>query len=149
MPTTSRHQLAKESLQTLRLICEDSETKLEFARHPAQELQPYWQSADLQVVPNESFERLDAFENHQMVIFTRHAAVVGWALFFIRDALGSYVSADNKSLVFGQIGLALRRAQAGADPDHAAPLLRAAVLAAEEILDAAALATRRHRRRRR
>lgn len=149
MATTSRHQQAKDTLHALRLVCEDGDIKLEHIRHPAQELQPYWQSADLQVVPNESFERPDAFENHQIVIFTRHAGAVGWVLFFIRDALGSYVSADNKSLVFGQIGLALRRAQAGASPDQIAPLLRAAVLAAEDILEAAAQATRQHRRRRR
>lgn len=148
MATTSRHQQAKEALGALRLLGEDDESVLAEFRHPDQALQPYWQSADLQVVPNESHERPDAFDQHQLVIFTRHAAAVGWMLFFVRDALRPYLSADNKSLVFGQIGLALRRAQAGADPALAAPLLRAVVAAAEDVLEAAELARRRHRRRR-
>lgn len=148
MATTSRHQQAKDALHALHLLGEDDEAVLADFRHPDQELRPFWQSADLQVVPNESHERPDAFESHQLVIFTRHAGAVGGMLFFVRDALRPYLSADNKSLVFGQIGLALRRAQAGADATLAGPLLRAVVVAAEDVLEAAALAERHHRRRR-
>ncbi len=146
MATLSRYQNAKEALGLLRLLAEDAAT--EGLRHPDQESQPYWQSADLQVVPNESHERPDAFEQHQMVVFSRHAAEVGWALFFVRDALRPYLSADNKSLIFGQVGLALRRAQAAAHPGRAEPLLLAVIGAAEDVLEAAESAARRSRRRR-
>ncbi|MFN7339742.1 MAG: hypothetical protein ACK5VI_01520 [Opitutia bacterium] len=146
MATLSHYQTAKEALGLLRLLAEDAST--EGLRHPDQDQQAYWQSADLQVVPNESHERPDAFEQHQMVVFSRHAADVGWALFFVRDALRPYLSADNKSLVFGQIGLALRRAQAAADPARASPLLLAVIDAAEDVLEAAESAARRSRRRR-
>lgn len=146
MATLSPYQAAKEALGLLRTLCDDAAA--EGLRHPDQDLSPYWQSADLQVIPNESLERPDAFEQHQMVVFSRHAGEIGWALFFVRDALRPYLSADNKSLIFGQVGLALRRAQASADPGRAAPLLRAVVDAAEDVLDAAESAARRSRRRR-
>jgi len=146
MATLSHYQAAKEALGLLRLLAEDAAPQE--LRHPDQAFQPFWQSADLQVVPNESHERPDAFEQHQMVVFSRHAAEVGWALFFVRDALRPYLSADNKSLIFGQIGLALRRAQAAADPGRAAPLLAAVLRAAEDVLEAAESASRRSRRRR-
>lgn len=146
MATLSRYRNAKEALGLLRLLAEDAGT--EELRHPDQDCQPYWQSADLQVVPNESHERPDAFEQHQMVVFSRHAGELGWALFFVRDALRPYLSADNKSLIFGQIGLALRRAQAAAHPGRAGPLLLAVIAAAEDVLEAAESAARRSRRRR-
>jgi hypothetical protein len=146
MATLSHYQAAKESLALLRLLAEDASPQR--LRHPDQAFQPFWQSADLQVVPNESHERPDAFEQHQMVVFTRHAGEIGWALFFIRDALRPYLSADNKSLIFGQLGLALRRAQASADPAAAGPLLRALIAAAEDVLEAARSAASRSRRRR-
>lgn len=146
MATLSHYQTAKEAIGLLRMLAED--VGPEGLRHPDQDMQPYWQSADLQVVPNESHERPDAFEQHQMVVFSRHASEVGWALFFVRDALRPYLSADNKSLIFGQIGLALRRAQAAADPGRPAPLVRAVLDAAEDVLEAAASAARRSRRRR-
>lgn len=146
MATTSHYQAAKEALVLLRALAEDA------ARggltHPEQSELPYWQSADLQVVPNESHERPDAFGQHQMVLFTRHAATVGAMLLFVRDALRPYLSADNKSLVFGQVGLALRRAQATEDPADPGPLLMAGIAAAEDVLEAAECARRRARRRR-
>lgn len=146
MATLSPYQAAKEALGLLRSRAPHAAAR--GLRHPDQALQPHWQSADLQVVPNESHERPDAFEQHQIVIFTRHAAEVGWALFLVRDALRPYLSADNKSLIFGQIGLALRRAQASAPPSRAEPLLVAVADAAEDVLEAAESAARRSRRRR-
>ena len=148
MATLADHRHAKDALRALRVLAEDDEVALGGLRHPDQESQPYWQSADLQVIPNESLERVDAFGSHQMVIFTRHAAVLGWALFSFRDALRPYLTADNKCLVFGQLGLALRFAQAGAGPDTASNLLVAMLDVAEDILDAAEAARRAHRRQR-
>ena len=145
MATISHYQAAKEALTLLRLLVDDAEAAE--LRHPDQDAQPYWQSADLQVVPNESHERPDAFESHQMVVFSRHASAIGWMLFFVRDALRPYLSADNKSLVFGQIGLALRRAQASEASDQPRALILAGLTAARDVLDAAESARRRSRRR--
>ena len=146
MSTTTRYRQARECLAALRLLADDEPSLA--LRHPEQSRAPYWQAADLQVIPNESHERADAFAAHQLVVFTRHAASVGWLLYMLRDALGGYLTPDNKSLVFGQLGLALRQAQAGPD-GHCAARLRLAVLdAADLALEAFAEAERMRARRR-
>lgn len=146
MSTTTRYRQAKEYLAALRLLADD-EPSLEL-RHPEQARSPYWQAADLQVIPNESHERTDAFAAHQLVVFTRHAASLGWLLYMLRDAFGEYLTADNKALVFGQLGLALRQAQAGPEGHSAARLRLAVVEAAELALEAFAEAERMRARRR-
>ena len=145
MSTTTRYRQARECLAALRLLADD-EASLEL-RHPDQELAPFWQAADLQVIPNESHERPDPFVAHQLVVFTRHAAEVSWALYMARDAFGDYLTPENKSLVLGQIGLALRRAQARPDGHLAATLRLAVADAADLALEAFAEAERRHARR--
>ncbi len=147
MATTTRHRLARESLRALRLIVDSDAFAPESARHPDQDASPHWQDDGLQVVPNESFERDDSPEP-QIVIFTRHAAPLGWALLSVRDALAPYLSPENRPLIFGQLGLALRVAQAAPAGSTARGLLRALLDAAEEVLEAAAEAHRLHRRRR-
>lgn len=145
MSTTTRYRQAKECLGALRLLADD-QASLEL-RHPDQHEAPFWQAADLQVIPNESLERPDAFATHQLVVFTRHAAEVSWVLYAVRDALRDYLTPENKSLVFGQIGLALRRAQAGLGGHSAATLRLAAAAAADLALEAFAEAERLHARR--
>lgn len=149
MSTTIRYRQAKEYLAALRLLADD-EPSLEL-RHPEQARSPYWQAADLQVVPNESHERTDAFAAHQIVIFTRHADSLSWLLYMLRDAFGDYLTPDNKSLVFGQLGLALRQAQAGPDGHCPAKLqlavLDAADLALEAFLEAEQMRARSAGRR--
>lgn len=146
MSTTIRQRLARERLEALRLLADDAPS-LAF-RHAEQAAAPYWQAADLQVIPNESFEREDAGGAHQIVVFTRHAAEVGWMLHMLRDALEGYLNDDNRSLVFGQIGLALRLAQTGPAGHTAEALRLAAVEAAELVLEAFVEAERMHARRR-
>lgn len=141
-----RYRQAKEYLAALRLLADD-EPSLEL-RHPEQLRCPYWQAADLQVIPNESHEHDDAFGTRQIVIFTRHAASLGWLLFMLRDAFGAYLTADNKSLIFGQLGLALRQAQAGPD-GHCPVKLQLAVLDAADLALEAFVEAERMRSRRR
>jgi hypothetical protein len=148
MATTTHHRLAKEMLRSLRAPAGAEDAELGMLRHPEQSESPYWQAAALQVVPNESFERTEGFDRHGIVLFTRHAAPLGWALFSIRDALAPYLTEENRSLIFGQLGLALRRAQAGADGAAPRALLAALLDAADEVLEAAAEAHRMARRRR-
>jgi len=148
MATTTHHRLAREMLRALRAPAGASDAELGTLRHPDQAAAPYWQAADLQVVPNESHERTGGFDRHAIVLFTRHAEVLGWALFSIRDALAPYLTEENRSLIFGQLGLALRRAQAGVDGAAPRALLAALLDAADEVLEAAAEAHRLHRRRR-
>jgi len=127
---TIRHRQARERLAALRLLADDEPS---FAlRHSEQARSPYWQAAGLQVIPNESFEHLDPVDSPQLVIFTRHAASLGWMLHMIRGALGDYLTTDNAALVFGQFGIALRQAQAGVD-GHSAAVLRLAVLDAADL----------------
>lgn len=145
MSTTTRYRQARECLAALRILADDEASYA--LRHAEQEAAPYWQAADLQVIPNESHERADAFASHQLVVFTRHAASVGWILYMLRDAFGDYLTADNKSLIYGQVGIALRRAQAGCDGASPAPLRIAAVEAAELALEAFAEAERMRARR--
>ena len=146
MSTTTRHRQAKECLALLRTLVND-DLAAHFS-HPDQAETPYWQAADLQVIPNESHERADAFAAHQMVIFTRHAETLGWLLYRFRDILADYLTADNKSLVYGQLGLALRRAQAGCDGASPKPLQLALLDAADLALEAFAEAERMRSRRR-
>lgn len=147
MATTTHHRLAKETLRALRDLASLDEAALAELRHPDQEHAPHWQASGLQVVPNESFERAGGDEP-QMAIFTRHAGVLGWALFSVRDALLPYLSPDNRPLIFGQLGLALRRAQASAEGSTARCLVAALLDAADDVLEAAAEAHRMARRRR-
>lgn len=145
MSTTIRYRQARERLAALRLLADD-EPSLEL-RHPRQVRSPYWQASGLQVIPNESHEQLDAFSGRQIVVFTRHAAALGWLLHMLRGALADYLNEDNQALIFGQFGIALRQAQAG--PNGHSPLaLRLAVLdAADLALDAFAEAYRLRGRR--
>lgn len=147
MATTTHHRLAKETLRALRELASPASTELAELRHPAQARAPHWQADGLQVVPNESFERVHG-DVPQMVIFTRHAPTLGWALLAIEDALAPYLSPENRPLIFGQLGLALRRAQAGADGATARGLTLALLDAADDVLEAAAEAHRMSRRRR-
>ena len=146
MATTTHHRLAKETLRALRERADAPGPALSALRHPAQTRTPHWQADGLQVVPNESFERVGG--EPQIVIFTRHADALGWALFSIEEALAPYLSPENRSLIFGQLGLSLRRAQAGADGASARGLCLALIEAADEVLEAAAEAHRMARRRR-
>ena len=145
MSTTIRQRLARERLEALRLLADDAPS-LAF-RHTEQSAAPYWQAASLQVIPNESFEREDSLCARQIVVFTRHAAEVSWMLLMIRDALAAYLNDDNRTLVFGQIGLALRLAQAGSEGHAAATLRLAAVDAADLVLEAFVEAERLYARR--
>jgi hypothetical protein len=147
MATTTHHRLAREGLLALRARAESGESDLAELRHPDQALALHWQGDGLQVVPNESFERPDP-DVPQIVIFTRHAATLGWALLSVRDALAPYLSDENRPLIFGQLGLALRVAQAAPDGATARGLALALVEAADEVLEAAAEAHRMLRRRR-
>lgn len=146
MSTTTRYRQAKECLAALRLLADD-EPSFEL-RHTEQSVSPYWQAADLQVIPNESHERIDAFASHQLVVFTRHAASISWLLYMLRDAFGDYLSADNKSLIFGQFGIALRRAQAGCDAHSPVAMHLALLDAADLALEAFAEAEQRCARQR-
>ena len=146
MATTTHHRLAKEMLRALRERADASDPAPDDLRHPSQARTPHWQADGLQVVPNESFERIE--DEPQIVIFTRHAPALGWALLSIEDALAPYLSPENRSLIFGQLGLSLRRAQAGADGATARGLCLAPVGAADDVLEAAAEAHRMARRRR-
>lgn len=146
MATITHHRLAKETLRALRELAASAGPALDCLRHHEQARTPHWQADGLQVVPNESFERV--YGEPQIVIFTRHAAAVGWALLSIEEALAPYLSPENRSLIFGQLGLALRRAQAGADGATARGLCLALLEAADDVLEAAAEAHRLARRRR-
>ncbi len=147
MATTTHHRLAKETLRALRDLASAEEPALAELRHPDQAREPHWRSSGLQVLPNESFER-PAADGPQITLFTRHAAVLGWALHSIRDTLAPYLSPDNEGLIFGQLGLALRRAQASDGGSTARGLLAGLLDAADEVLEAAAEAHRMARRRR-
>lgn len=140
MSTTIRHRQARERLAALRLLADDEPSLA--LRHPEQARSPYWQAAGLQVIPNESHERFEDPSGRHIVIFTRHAGSLGWLLHMLRGALGDYLTAENQSLVYGQLGIALRQVQAGPD-GHSPFALRLAVLdAADLVLEAFAEAHR-------
>jgi hypothetical protein len=147
MSTTTRYRQTKEYLEGLRALIngEDDNTM----RHPDQAYSPYWQAADLQVIPNESFEHVDAFATHQLLIFTPHAETLSWMLYILRDAFSDYLTPDNKSLIYSQWGVAMKYAQAshreyGARRMQLA-LLDAADLALEAFLEAEQKCRRRKR----
>lgn len=145
MSTTIRYRQAQERLAALRLLADDEPSLA--LRHSAQACSPYWQAAGLQVIPNESYEQLDASSARQIVIFTRHAASLGWLLHMLRGALVDYLTEENQSLIYGQFGIALRQAQAGPD-GHSPVALQLAVLdAADLVLEAFAEAYRLRGRR--
>ena len=149
MHTTIRYRQARERLAALRLLADDEPSLA--LRCSAQARSPYWQAAGLQVIPNESHERLDTFSRRQIVVFTRHAASLGWLLHMLHGALADYLDEDNRALIYGQFGIALRQAQAGPE-GHSAFALRLAVLdaadlALEAFAEAYRLRGRRPRRR--
>lgn len=144
MSATTRYRQAQERLAALRLLADDEPSLA--LRHSAQACSPYWQTAGLQVIPNESYERLQINER-QIVVFTRHAASVSWLLYMLHGALSDYLTEDNQSLIYGQFGIALRQAQAGPN-GHSPVVLQLAVLdAADLALEAFAEAHRLNGRR--
>lgn len=145
MSATTRYRQAQERLAALRLLADDEPSLA--LRCSAQANALYWQTAGLQVIPNESYERLDASSGRQIVIFTHHAASLGWLLHMLHGALCDYLTEDNQSLIYGQFGIALRQAQAGPD-GHSPVVLQLAVLdAADLALEAFAEAHRLNGRR--
>jgi hypothetical protein len=147
MSTTTRYRQTREYLEALRVIigAEDGQA----LRHPDQAHSAYWQAADLQVIPNESFEHVDAFATHQLLIFTPHAETLSWMLYMLRDAFADYLTPDNKSLIYSQWGVALKCAQASRREYDAqgmqSALLDAADLALEAFLEAEQKCRRRKR----
>ena len=147
MSTTTRYRQTKEYLEALRVLINGADGQA--LRHPDQVHSPYWQSADLQVIPNESFEHVDAFAAHQLLIFTPHAETLSWMLYMLRDAFGDYLTPDNKSLIFSQWGVAMKCAQAS-DRQHGSRSMHVALLdAADLALEAFLDAEQKYRRRKR
>ena len=95
------------------------------ARHPQQSSMPEWSGADTVVTSDFMYES-GGFKT-DLIVRTRHARILTWLIFEIRDAFSEFLDATNKYDFYGSLGEAALKHLARHQPeaeDHRS-LLRA------------------------
>jgi hypothetical protein len=92
---------------------------------------PEWTEADVRVTSDFAWEPKSLFDDHELLVRTRHATPLRWQFFELRDAIDESLEFTKKCGPFGSLAEAAQRHLAAHQPesDYPRPLLLRDVLA--------------------